>query len=92
MIGRSQPSKCSEQHTVTMYTTAQTRIRKTGTIIERQDVCSWPTPMWSIIVLFIAAAALVIGSRLRVPGGVNPAQLGWMSAQWLAEYRASQRM
>jgi hypothetical protein len=47
--------------------------------------------MWSIIVLFIAAAALVIGSRLRVPGGVNP-DLGWMSAQWLAEYRASQRM
>jgi len=48
--------------------------------------------MWSIIVLIIAAAALVIGSRLRVPGGVNPAHLGWMSAQWLAEYRASQKM
>jgi hypothetical protein len=48
--------------------------------------------MWSIIVLFIAGAALVIASRFRVPGGVNPADLGWMSAQWLAEYRASQRM
>jgi hypothetical protein len=48
--------------------------------------------MWSIIVLFIAAAALVIGSRLRVPGGVDPTHLGWMSAQWLAEYRASQRL
>ena len=48
--------------------------------------------MWLIIVLFMAAAALVIGSRLRVPGGVNHADLGWMSAQWLAEYRASQRM
>ena len=75
-----------------VYTTAQTRLRKTGTIIERQDVCSWPTSMWSIIVLFMAGAALVFGSRLRVPGGVNPAHLGWMSAQWLAEYRASQRM
>ena len=83
---------CSEQHIATMYTNAQTRIRKTDTIIERQDRCSWPIPMWSIIVLFIAGAALVIGSRLRVPGGVNPAHLGWMSAQWLAEYRASQRM
>jgi hypothetical protein len=48
--------------------------------------------MWSIIVLFIAGAALLIGSRFRVPGGVNPAHLGWMSAQWLADYRASQRM
>jgi hypothetical protein len=47
--------------------------------------------MWLIIVLLIAATAIVIGSRLRVPGGVNPANLGWMSAQWLAEYRASQR-
>jgi hypothetical protein len=75
-----------------MYTTAQTRIRKTGTIIEGSNVCFWPTHMWSIIVLCIAGAALVIGSRLRVPGGVNPAHLGWMSAQWLAEYRASQRM
>jgi hypothetical protein len=48
--------------------------------------------MWSIIGLFVAAAAFVIGSRLRVPGGVNPAHLGWMSAQWLADYRASERM
>jgi len=48
--------------------------------------------MWSIIVLLIALTALVTGSRFRVPGGVNPAHLGWMSAQWLAEYRASQRM
>ena len=75
-----------------MYTNAQTRRYKTGTIIELQDVCSWPTPMWLIVVLFIAGIALVIGSRLRVPGGVNSAHLGWMSAQWLAEYRASQRM
>ena len=44
--------------------------------------------MWSIIVLLIAVTALVISSRLRLPGGVNPADLGWMSAQWLADYRA----
>jgi len=27
--------------------------------------------------------------RMWVPGGVKPAHLGWMSAQWLAEHRAS---
>jgi hypothetical protein len=45
-------------------------------------------------VLIIAGAvavsvAVVIIARLRVPGGVNADALGWMSAQWLAEYRAS---
>jgi hypothetical protein len=74
-----------------MSTTVQTDTRTTGTIIKRSNVCFWSTRMWSIIVLFIAGTAVAIGSRLRVPGGVNPAQLGWMSAQWLAEYRASQR-
>ena len=44
--------------------------------------------MWSIIVLLIAVAALVLASRLRVPGGVHSEHLGWMSAQWLADYRA----
>jgi hypothetical protein len=47
--------------------------------------------MWLIILLFIVGAAVVVGSKLRVPGGVHPEHLGWMSAQWLAEYRASQR-
>jgi len=28
-------------------------------------------------------------SRMWVPGGVNSGQLGWMSEQWLTEYRAS---
>jgi hypothetical protein len=47
--------------------------------------------MWLIIVLLCTAAALVLSSRVRMPGGVDPDHLGWMSAQWLAEYRASQR-
>ena len=38
----------------------------------------------------IAATALILASGLRV-SGVNSAHLGWMSAQWLAEYRAAQR-
>jgi hypothetical protein len=42
-----------------------------------------------VIVALIAVAAVVIGSRLRVPGGIDQAKLGWMSERWLAEYRAS---
>jgi hypothetical protein len=45
--------------------------------------------MLLIIVVLIALTAIVISSRVRVPGGVNPAKLGWMSERWLAEYRAS---
>ena len=37
-------------------------------------------------VLLIAAAII---PRMWVPGGVNAARLGWMSAQWLAEHCAS---
>jgi len=37
----------------------------------------------------IALIAVVIIPRMRVPGGVNAANLGWMSEQWLAEHRGS---
>lgn len=33
--------------------------------------------------------AVVIISRMRVFGGISDADFGWMSDQWLAEYRAS---
>jgi hypothetical protein len=36
-----------------------------------------------LIVLVLVAAAM-----LRARGAVNAAPLGWMSAQWLADYRA----
>jgi hypothetical protein len=42
-----------------------------------------------VVLITVVAFVLVISSTLRVPGGVNPANLGWMSEQWLAEYRAS---
>jgi hypothetical protein len=38
-------------------------------------------------VIVLTAVALIV--RLRVPGGVDDGQLGWMSEQWLAEHRAS---
>lgn len=41
------------------------------------------------IALILTLSAVVVIFRLRVPGGVNAAALGWMSEQWLAEYRAS---
>jgi hypothetical protein len=42
------------------------------------------------ILLIAIVGALVY--RARVPGGVNAAQLGWVSDRWLAEYRASHPM
>lgn len=37
----------------------------------------------------IVLITVVIIPRMRVSGGVNASSLGWMSEQWLAEYRAS---
>jgi hypothetical protein len=45
--------------------------------------------MLFIVGLVIGSVAVVINPRMRVPGGVNAAPLGWVSAQWLAEHRAS---
>ena len=45
--------------------------------------------MLFIVGIVIASIAVVVIPRLRVPGGVNAATLGWMSQQWLAEHRAS---
>jgi hypothetical protein len=39
-----------------------------------------------VVVVWIAVA---IVPRMRLPGGVNSTNLGWMSEQWLAEHRAS---
>jgi hypothetical protein len=38
-----------------------------------------------VVILLVA----VIIPRMRVPGGVNAASLGWMSEQWLGEPRVS---
>jgi hypothetical protein len=45
--------------------------------------------MLFIVGIVIALIAVVFIPRMRVPGGVNSANLGWMSEQWLAEHRAS---
>ena len=45
--------------------------------------------MLFIVGAAIALVLLAFVPRMRVPGGVNAAHLGWMSEQWLAEHRAS---
>ena len=42
-----------------------------------------------IAIALIAIVVIPLYGRMRVPGGVNSAQLGLMSEQWLAEHRAS---
>jgi hypothetical protein len=45
--------------------------------------------MLVIVGVIIVLTTVVIIPRMQVPGGVNSANLGWMSEQWLAEHRAS---
>jgi fucose permease len=50
--------------------------------------------MLFIVMLFIVGVGIMLIAvgiipRMWVPGGVNSANLGWMSEQWLAEHRAS---
>jgi hypothetical protein len=43
--------------------------------------------MLLIVGLVVVSIAVVIIPKMRVPGGVRSANLGWMSEQWLAEHR-----
>ena len=45
--------------------------------------------MLFIVGVVTVLIAVVIAPRMRLPGGVNSANLGSMSEQWLAEHRAS---
>jgi hypothetical protein len=47
--------------------------------------------MLVIIGVSITIATFVSMLRLRAPGRVNAAHLGWMSEQWLTEHRAAQQ-
>lgn len=42
-----------------------------------------------LVLSLLAVSAWGIVSAVRARRGVMPSQLGWMSDQWLAEYRAS---
>lgn len=69
-------------------TSAQT-VALPGVRIVMRRPESGENQMLFIIGVVIALIAVVIIPRMRVPGGVNAANLGWMSEQWLAEHRAS---
>lgn len=45
--------------------------------------------MLFIVGVVTVLIVVVILPRMRMPGGVNSAKLGWMSEQWLAQHRAS---
>jgi hypothetical protein len=45
--------------------------------------------MWFTIAVLVAISCVLIIHKARVARRVNQADLGWMSAQWLAEHRAS---
>ena len=45
--------------------------------------------MLFIVGIVVVLIAVVIIPRMRVPGGINAGNLGWMSERWLAEHRAS---
>jgi hypothetical protein len=54
----------------------------------RRPTCG-ENQMLFIVGILVVLIAVVIIPRMRMPGGVNSANLGWMSEQWLAEHRAS---
>jgi hypothetical protein len=62
-------------------------VRPVRIAIRRADLIAETTML--LIVLAVVLVAVVIIPRMRVPAGNNPANLGWMSEQWLAEHRAS---
>jgi hypothetical protein len=45
--------------------------------------------MLSTIAVLVAAGGAVMLYKVRAAWRGNPTDLGWMSAQWLAEHRAS---
>jgi hypothetical protein len=42
-----------------------------------------------LIIASFAVTVCVLTSGVRVPSGLGPTKLGWVSDRWLAEYRAS---
>ena len=45
--------------------------------------------MWFVVGAIIVLIALVLMPRMQVGYGTDAYSLGWMSQQWLNEYRAS---
>ena len=52
------------------------------------SACRTTIMLFTLAVLVAAGGALIL-YKAQVAGRFNPADLGWMSEQWLAEHRAS---
>ena len=74
-----------------MCITAQTIAARSGTIeaVTRRSACGITTMLFFTIAVLVAIGGALMIQKARVAGRVNRANLGWMSAQWLAEHRAS---
>ena len=68
---------------------AQTVSVPRGSMVVGEKTRDAQSYMLFIVGLVTALIAVVSIPRMRVSGGVNSANLGWMSQQWLAEHRAS---
>jgi hypothetical protein len=60
-----------------------------GSLYAREGLIQGDHDMFFLTGLVIALIAVLLLPRLRVPGGVDAAQLGSMSERWLAEHRVS---
>jgi hypothetical protein len=74
-----------------LCTSAQTVSWPRVRIAVRRLICG-DNHMLFIVGLVMVLIGVVIIPRMRVPGGVNSANLGWISEQWLAEHRASRSL
>jgi hypothetical protein len=70
-----------------MSAIAQTRHGQTDKIVPRRGRCRWCEHM--LLAIRTLISQIVVVTLARVRAGKNAAALGWMSEQWLAEYRAS---
>jgi hypothetical protein len=77
----------SSRRPMAVCTSAQTVRWPRVRMAVRRLICG--DQMLFIVGLVMVLIAVVVIPRMRVPGGVNSANLGWMSEQWLAEHRAS---
>ena len=69
-------------------TTRQTGATGAGTLVDAGSESGSQMMLLTVAVL-LSLGALAAIARQRVPGGVDTAELGWMSESWLADYRAS---
>jgi hypothetical protein len=71
---------CTSGQTVTLP-----RVR---IVLGRVTTASARTMLFIVGVIIVLTTAVII-PKMRLPHGLNSANLGWMSQQWLAEHRAS---